>query len=699
MIKDNKGFFESQSMFICDQISLKILDVNNAALGLINKSKEEIDGLSLHDLVEDVTPELAASIQQNNQASTFDKVWSIKNGNGNPIIVQFSSHIITYYGKPAKILIAHDLSSLLEEDEHTLVSTPVGFQGFPLAEVEWKPNGEILRWSDKATEMFGWEESEVIADNSLLKNFVHHEDVDLVFGTIQNLINQKGEDISIVNRNITKDGKMVYSEWHNSILYGNNGEVVSIYSLVANVTERALAYKESQKSIQSYRDLFDSMTDAIYILDDENKIVIANKGLKLTYGYNLRDLVGKDQSILRAPGKFDAKAMMEIRRRSKTQKAQKLEVWSKKANGEVFLTEMLVNRGSYFGKNVLIIIERDISDRKFAEEELIRRETLFSELFNTTPLAITLLNSHNEVELVNKGFEHLFGYDFEEIKGLEIDRIIVPETGANEAVRLTNSPIVEEKQLVRVAKDGTHLDVIVYSVPVIIDGKVKAKFGLYVDITERKKAEETIKKSLKEKEVLLAEVHHRVKNNLAVITGLLELQSYATQNENAQKVLKDSQMRVRSIALVHEKLYQNENLTEVDVSSYIEELITSVKRAIGTKDLSVDIKLDVDDLKLPITQAIPCGLLINEIVTNSFKHAFRGKEEGTIDVSIKNGGEKVTIKVEDNGIGLDQENFSKPGISLGMKLIRTLAKQLRASTEVSSNDGTSYSFVFNKVRN
>ncbi len=699
MIQDNKGFFGSQSMFVCDQISLKILDINNAALGLINKSKEELIGLTLHDLVEEVTPETAAHIQQNSQASTFDKVWTLKAGNINQQIVQFSSHIITYLGKPAKLLVAHNLSDLLDDNEETLISTPVGFQGFPLAEVEWKPNGEIVRWSEKATEMFGWTEEEVISDNTLLKNFVHHEDIEMVFGSIQKMIDQKGEDISIVNRNITKDGKMVYSEWHNSILYDNNGEVVSIYSLVANVTERALAYNESQKSIQSYRDLFDSMTDAIYILDDNNKIVIANKGLKLTYGYNLRDLVGKDQSILRAPGKFDETAMMEIRERSKTQKAQKLEVWSKKANGEVFLTEMLVNRGSYFGKNVLIIIERDISDRKFAEEELIRRETLFSELFNTTPLAITLLNSHNEVELVNKGFEHLFGYDFEEIKGLEIDRIIVPETGANEAIRLTNSPIVEEKQLVRVAKDGTHLDVIVYSVPVIIDGVVQAKFGLYVDITERKKAEETIKKSLKEKEVLLAEVHHRVKNNLAVITGLLELQSYATQNENAQKVLKDSQMRVRSIALVHEKLYQNENLTEVDVSSYIEELISSVKRAIGTRDLSVDIKLDVDDLKLPITQAIPCGLLINEIVTNSFKHAFRGKQEGIIYVSIKNGGEKVSIKVEDNGIGFDQENFSKPGFSLGMKLIRTLAKQLRASTEVSSNDGTSYCFEFNKVKN
>lgn len=697
MIKDAKSFFETQSMFICDQISLKILDANEAALRLSNLPKEDLLKKTLHELVEEVTPDVAAHIQQNSQASTFDKVWKIKAKDTSERIVQFSSHILTYCGKPAKLLVAHDVSELVNEIDTPLISTPVGFQGFPLAEVEWKPNGEILRWSDKATEIFGWDEPEVIGNGTQIRDFVFHEDVDLVFDSIQRMIDQKGEDISISNRINTKDGKIVYSEWHNSILYDTEGEVISIYSLIANVTERALAFKESQKSIQSYQDLFDSMTDAIYILDDDNKIVIANKGIKLTYGYKLRDLVGKDQSILRAPGKFEEQAMKDIRERSKTQKAQKLEVWSKKANGEVFLTEMLVNRGSYFGKNVLIIIERDISDRKFAEEELIRRETLFSELFNTSPLAITLLNSHNEVELVNKGFEHLFGYELDEIKGLEIDKIIVPETGVAEAVQLTNSPVVEEKQLVRIAKNGTRLNVIVYSVPVIIEGNVQAKFGLYVDITERKQAEETIKKSLKEKEVLLAEVHHRVKNNLAVITGLLELQSYATENYHAQKVLKDSQMRVRSIALVHEKLYQNENLSEVNVSSYFDQLISSVKRAIGTRDDHIRFKVDADDLKLPVTQAIPCGLLVNEIVTNSYKHAFKGRKEGLIDVSIKTKGETVLIKVQDNGIGFDQENYTKPGLSLGMKLIRTLSKQLRASTEVSSKDGTRYCIEFKKA--
>ncbi len=691
------GFFESQCMFICDQITLKILDVNESTERFLGFSKSELLLKSLYDIVHEASEEEQEIIKADFHSSTFDKVWSIYSADGNKKLVQFSSHIITYKGRPSKLLVAHDLTPITDKTIDLLISSPVGFQGFPLAEIEWKRSGEILRWSDKATEMFGWSEEEVLQDHTVLSEFVYHEDFDLVFGSLEQIYRQKEETISIINRNVTKNGNVVYSEWYNSILYDAQGEVLSIYSLVANVTDRVIAFKDSEKSMQSYRDLFDSMTDAIYLLDENNKILIANKGFKTTYGYRLRDVVNQDQNILRAPGKFDSEMMAEVRSNAEHQKAQEFEVWSKKANGEVFLTEMLVNKGSYFGKDVLIIIERDISDRKFAETELLRREKFFSELFNTSPLAITFLNAHNEVELVNKGFENLFGYKLEEVKGLEIDKIIVPEDGTDEAIRLTNSPIAEKKQLVRKAKDGKLLEVIVYSVPVIIDGNLEAKFGLYVDVTERQRAEETMLQSLKEKELLLAEVHHRVKNNLAVITGLLELQSYSTENANAQRVLKDSQLRVHSIALVHEKLYKNENLSDIDVQPYVKELIQGLQKSFKTIDVQVTFEYEIDPIKLIITQAIPCGLLINEIVTNAYKHAFEGRDSGTIKIGFTKEKEVLTLSVKDDGVGINNMDYTRKGTSLGMKLIRTISKQLKAETEIRSSEGAEFIFRFEKA--
>lgn len=691
------GFFDSQCMFICDQLSLNILDVSDATLGILGLEKNDLIGTSFNELVSEAPSDISTILRALDHTSTFDKIWSITTASNERRFIQFSTLVITYQGKPAKLIVAHDLTPLLNNDIDHLISTPVGFQGFPLAEVEWKRNGEIIRWSEKATELFGWTEQDFFDNPQALESFIYHEDFDLVFGRLEEAFKKGQDSISIINRNVTKTGNVVYGEWYNSILYDSEGDVISIYSLVANVTDRMIAHKESEKIMQSYQDLFDSMTDAIYLLDENNKILIANQGFKTTYGYRFRDVVEKDQSILRAPGKFDSEMMEKIRMNAVHQTAQEFEVWSKKANGEVFLTEMLVNKGSYFGKDVLIIIERDISERRFAEVELLRREKFFSELFNTSPLAITFLNSHNEVELVNHGFENLFGYTLEEIKGLEIDRIIVPEGGLEEAKRLTNSPNAEKKQLVRVSKDGKLLEVIVYSVPVILDGKLEAKFGLYVDVTERQRAEETVLKSLKEKELLLAEVHHRVKNNLAVISGLLELQSYAVDDPNVKLVLNDSRLRIQSIALVHEKLYKNENLSDIAIEPYIMELIEGLQKSFKSVSFDVSFDYEIDPVNLIITQAIPCGLLINEIVTNAYKHAFEGRMEGRIRISFKMKKQVIKLSIKDDGVGIDNMQFSKSGPSLGMKLIRTISKQLRAETEIKSGEGTEFIFSFEKA--
>lgn len=692
------SFFDSQCMFVCDQVTLEILDVNDVTVTFTGLNKAELLTKKLTDIVQEPTAEEAKLIKKRATASSFDEVWVLTSKKGTHRWIQFSSHVITYKNHAAKLLIAHDLTNHLTPiDQTQVVSAPVGFQGFPLAEIEWKRNGEIIRWSDKAEELFGYTQEELIEDFTLLDNFVFHEDKEFVFHTLEQGYAKKNKNISIVNRNVTKQGEVVYCEWYNSILFDAQGVVVSIYSLVANVTDRVEAHQESEKSRRSYRDLFDSISDAIYLLDEEECIVIANKGMKETYGYHPREVMGKNQMILRAAGKFDADLFKKIHENEHELKVKKLDAFGQKANGEVFQSEMTINKGSYFGKDVLIIIERDVSDRKFAEAELLRREKLFGELFNTSPLGITLLNDHDEIELINSGFEQMFGYEREEIKGLEVDRLIVPKEYLSEAEELTATKKVAEKESVRITKSGELIDVIVYSVPVIIDRKIKAKFGIYVDITDRKKAEKYIKTSLREKEVLLAEIHHRVKNNLAVITGLLELQAYTTENINAQRVLKDSQMRVHSIALVHEMLYQNENLTDIYVQPYIFELVESVQKALKTKEKKIQMHYDLDDINLEITQAIPCGLLINEIVTNSYKHAFKGRKEGNVRISFKKTDHQLLLAVQDDGVGLNgTEDFSTSATSLGMKLIRTLSKQLKAESEISVENGIKYTFEFER---
>ncbi len=193
--------------------------------------------------------------------------------------------------------------------------------------------------------------------------------------------------------------------------------------------------------------------------------------------------------------------------------------------------------------------------------------------------------------------------------------------------------------------------------------------------------------ALKEKETLLSEIHHRVKNNLAVITGLLELQMGYSDDDYATRTLQESQRRVQSIAMIHEKLYQNERLSEIDFRKYIEELLEILTYSFNFDHKKIDVSRHVDNINLTIDQSIPCGLILNELVSNAFEHAFKGRTEGDILVEFLKEGQNITFCVADNGCGLPDDIQDKKHDSLGITLVETLTAQLHGELQVDSDDG------------
>lgn len=220
------------------------------------------------------------------------------------------------------------------------------------------------------------------------------------------------------------------------------------------------------------------------------------------------------------------------------------------------------------------------------------------------------------------------------------------------------------------------------------------------DISERKKAEKKIRDSLKEKEVMLAEIHHRVKNNMAVISGLLQLQSYSAKNEHVEKALSDSQMRIQSIALVHEMLYESESLAYIKYDKYINDLMQAISSMHVNESRKIELISEVEPISLTINQAIPCSLLVNELIVNAFKHAFEGQKEGRIKVNIIMKGDKVVMTISDSGSGFDREKFSDSD-TLGATLIKTLTSQLKGEFEILENgkdSGSSFRIEFKKEK-
>jgi two-component sensor histidine kinase len=215
------------------------------------------------------------------------------------------------------------------------------------------------------------------------------------------------------------------------------------------------------------------------------------------------------------------------------------------------------------------------------------------------------------------------------------------------------------------------------------------------DITEGKSAEQKIINSLREKEVLLKEIHHRVKNNLQVISSILNLQSNYVRDINTISILKECQSRIKSMAFIHELLYQNKDFNKIDFSEYVLVLAKNLIHSFGALDNRIKYKFEIDPVLLSLDTSIPCGLIVNELLTNALKYAFPNNKGGFIFVSLKRDSVGVKLTIKDNGVGLPPGLDYQNTESLGLQLVNTLVEQVSGSIEVFSSEdkGTAFSIV------
>lgn len=298
-------------------------------------------------------------------------------------------------------------------------------------------------------------------------------------------------------------------------------------------------------------------------------------------------------------------------------------------------------------------------------------------------LMVTTHDGH--MELVNQRLTENLGYRSEDLENRSLDILFAPdELDRVRPFLETNGRGTLETALIR--KDGKSVSVNLNKAELPGSTQVEPKRVLVCsDITTLKAAEQRAQQSLKEKEVMLAEIHHRVKNNLAVITGLLELQVRSLSREEGDPgtdALKESQLRIQSIALVHELLYQSETFSRLNLPEYIEKLALAIRSAHRHTSRDIELDLDLDDLEMTINQAIPLSLILNELVVNAYKHAFGRTTRGRISIRLKRKSREVELIVEDDGSGLPDSFDPMTNQSLGMTLIRTLVSQLHAELTV-----------------
>jgi two-component sensor histidine kinase len=255
------------------------------------------------------------------------------------------------------------------------------------------------------------------------------------------------------------------------------------------------------------------------------------------------------------------------------------------------------------------------------------------------------------------------------------------------------SPHVEVEMI---RKDGRHVPVELSMANLILHGRIAGRVGVARDITERRRVDAQIKASLQEKEVLLKEIHHRVKNNLQIISSLLNLQSKYIKDPHMLQMFHDSQSRIRSMALIHEILYQSRDIAQIDFPEYIKNLMIQVFRSYGEHSKEVTFEINVKNIMLDVDTAISCGLIINELVSNSLKHAFSNRRSGKIYIELSEKNENTLLLiVHDNGIGFPKDIELGAMDSLGLKLVIALTNQISGSVELDKMNGTTFKILFN----
>ena len=337
-----------------------------------------------------------------------------------------------------------------------------------------------------------------------------------------------------------------------------------------------------------------------------------------------------------------------------------------------------------------------------ADEERQQSEEKYR-LIVENSLAPIIVSQDGRLVMANQAAERISGYSADQLLSGSFGQFIHPEDAEmvfNKHYQRLNFEDVSQCYIFRViCRDGTLRWVEQYGTTISWRGR-PAALGFLADITERVKAEEALKASLTEKKVLLREVHHRVKNNLAAVIGLLELQCRTLDGLGEQRtVLSDLSNRIRSMSLVHEKLYRSESLSKIDFQDYARDLISHLRTSFGTRHIQCDI--DVQGVTVPLDLAVPCGMILNEIVTNALKHAFpqakprTGEEACRIRVVMRQTGSGYTLEVSDNGVGLPAGFEWRCSKSLGLVLVRMLGEhQLCGRYEMFSDSGTRFKLTF-----
>jgi PAS domain S-box-containing protein len=433
------------------------------------------------------------------------------------------------------------------------------------------------------------------------------------------------------------------------------------------------------------------------MINQGGRIEMVNLQAERVFGYARAELIGQPVEIL-LPQRFREQHPALRQSYFATPQSRPMgigrDLFARRKDGSEFPVEIGLNPIETDQGTMVLSAIVDISERKRSEER-------FRLVVEAAPNAMVMINAHGEIEMVNAQAERVFGYERAELIGQPVE-ILLPQRLSAQHPELRQAyfdapqsrPMGIGRDLYGRRKDGSEFPVEIGLNPIETEDGTMVLSAI-VDISDRKQKERSIEQSLKEKDVLLGEIHHRVKNNLQIVHSLLDLQSSQIGDPAVLNMLRDSQNRIRSMALIHQTLYQSHDFAKVDFATFLDSFVPVLVSSYATNPNRVSLDISADGIALPINTAIPCGLIINELVSNALKHAFPDEQGGKISLEIKaDEGGNLLLSVTDDGVGVPQGFDVATAPTLGLQLVTMLTDQLRGSFDIRHADPTQFVIRF-----
>jgi len=509
-----------------------------------------------------------------------------------------------------------------------------------------------------------------------------------------------GERVLAVEKFVMQHIERVYEAYYSPILM--NGEVTGVAVFSKDVTDRQQAQQDVHEKQSQLTTIINTTNDIIFSMDKNYNVVQYNSvleeiaeqraGKKIKPGMNFFDFLPKDTH------------------------AWLRETYSRALKGEnvvaieTFLhPKTKINRTYEANYNPIIIngeimgisvFSRDITEQKEIEKQMLNTQTQLAAIINnTTDIVVSIDRNYNIVQFNQLLFDMVkrrYGKDIKE--GMPILETM-EEENHKDILNIYERVFREEKSVVAVetfaVSESRKLYFETNYNPIRQDGKTVGIAIFSRDISEKIASETDLRGALKEKEVLLKEVHHRVKNNLQVISSILNLQTSYVKDKETASILKECQNRIKTMAYIHESLYQTKDFLQINFSEYIINLVKNLFYSYDANQQKIKANFDVDTIFLNLDTSIPCGLIINELVSNAFKYAFTDRTEGFISVKVKKTeNNKIKMQVSDNGKGMPANVDFKNTESLGLQLVNILSEQINATLTLNQTNGTTFEIIF-----